>query len=310
MDYTILGRTGLKVSVMGIGGGGPSGLGQYSGKSKEESIALVRQGLDAGINFFDTSEVYRTEDIIGEAIKGIDRESLVLSTKKGTLDNLTPDDVRRSLEKSLKNLGTDYIDIYHLHAVRSKNYNYLMSEIAPVLIELKEEGIIRFIGITEYFTGDTKHEMLQKALQDDIWDVIMVGFNILNQSARIHIFPKTIEKNIGVLIMFAIRRALSHPKRLKRILKKLISNNQINSLDIDLSNPLNFLVHSGGAVNLVDAAYRFCRYEPGPHVILSGTGNSEHLKANIESFSRPPLPKEEVEKLKKIFKKVDSVSGT
>ena len=90
MEYTILGRTGLKVSVMGIGGGGPSGLGQYSGKSKEESMALVRQALDAGINFFDTSEVYRTEDIIGEAIKGIDRESLVLSTKKGPQIILPP----------------------------------------------------------------------------------------------------------------------------------------------------------------------------------------------------------------------------
>jgi aryl-alcohol dehydrogenase-like predicted oxidoreductase len=60
---------------------------------------------------------------------------------------------------------------------------------------------------------------------------------------------------------------------------------------------------------LTDAAYRFCRYEPGTHVILSGTGNLDHLKANIESFSRPALPQEDLEKLKNIFAKVDSVSG-
>jgi len=309
MEYTILGRTGLKVSVMGIGGGGPSQLGQSYVKTKEESVAVIHQALDAGINFIDTSEIYRTEAIIGEAIKGIDRESVVLSTKKVTSGTITPDDVRKSLKKSLKNLGTDYIDIYHLHAVKPENYAYLVSEIAPVLIKLKEEGKIRFIGITELFMRDTKHEMLQKALQDDIWDVMMVGFNILNQSARIRVFPKTIEKNIGVLIMFAVRIALSQPKHLKRVIKKIIRKNQINPSDIDINNPLNFLVHSGGAFNLVDAAYRFCNYEPGTHVILSGTGNPEHLKSNIESFSRPPLPQEDLEKLKKIFQNVDSVSG-
>ncbi|MFX1449947.1 MAG: aldo/keto reductase [Promethearchaeota archaeon] len=309
MEYTTLGRTGLKVSVIGLGCGGPSRVGKGTGKTKEESIAIIQQALESGINFIDTSELYGTEKIIGKAIEGIDRESLVLSTKKQTMDKITPDKVQKSLEKSLNKLGTDYVDIYHLHAVRLKDYDYLVSKIIPTLQKLREQGKIRFIGITEQFITDTKHKMLQRALQDDIWDVMMVGFNILNQSARDLVFPKTIEKNIGVLIMFAVRLALSRPEYLREVIKKLIDKKQLRAFDINEDNPLDFLIHEGGAVNLVDAAYRFCRYEEGTHVILSGTGNPDHLQSNIRSFSRPPLPNEDLKRLKNIFQKVDSVSG-
>ena len=313
MDYTTLGRTGLKVSVMGLGCGGPSRIGMgYSKdkiKTKKESVSLIRQALDSGINFIDTAEVYRTEKIVGEAIKGIERESVIISTKKLTWAKITPEEVKKSLEKSLNSLGTDYIDIYHLHGVIPKDYEYLVLEIVPTLQKLQEEGKIRFIGITERFDVDTQHNMLQRALEDDIWDVMMIGFNILNQSARDLVFPKTMKRNIGVLVMFAVRLALSRPERLTQIIKKLIENKQVKISGFDKKNPLNFLIHKGGAKNLVDAAYRFCLYETGTHVILSGTGNPNHLKANIESFSRPPLPQDDLAKIKKIFHNVDSVSG-
>jgi len=309
MDYTILGRTGLKVTVMGIGCGGPSRVGQRAGRTEAESVDIVRQALDAGINFIDTSERYGTEEIVGKAIKGIDRGSVVLSTKKGTRERITPDDVRKSLEGSLKRLGTDYVDIYHLHGVILPDYHYLVSEIAPTLQKMRQQGKIRFIGITERFSPDPQHLMLQRALQDDIWDVMMVGFNMLNQSARDRVFAKTIDKNIGVLIMFAVRLALSRPERLNQVIAELIDRKQVDPSDIDESDPLGFLIHEGGAVSLPDAAYRFCRYEPGTHVTLSGTGNPNHLKVNIESFYRPPLPHEDRMKLEHIFRNVDSVSG-
>ena len=106
MEYTTLGRTGLLVSVMGLGCGGPSGVGRRTGKSEAEQVAIVRQALDAGINFIDTAEVYRTEEVVGRAIKGLDRDAVVLSTKKSTWgEPLTPQDVRKSLEASLKRLG-------------------------------------------------------------------------------------------------------------------------------------------------------------------------------------------------------------
>ncbi len=309
MEYTTLGRTGLHVSVMGIGCGGPSRIGQTTGNTEEQSIAIVKHALKSGINFIDTAEVYRTENIVGQAIKGFDRENLIISTKKSTWGTIKPKDVLKSLERSLNNLSTDYIDIYHLHGVILQDYDYLYSEIVPTLLDLRDEGKIRYIGITERFNPDPNHSMLERALQDDIWDVMMVGFNILNQSARNHILAKTIEKNIGILIMFAVRLALSRPKRLKECIDELIEKKQLNPNEIDRSDPLGFLIKEGGAVNLVDAAYRFCRYEPGTHVILSGTGNLDHMKANLESILKPSLPENDLAKLKSIFKNVDSISG-
>jgi L-galactose dehydrogenase len=309
MDYTNLGRTGLKVSVMGVGCGGPSKIGKATGKSTEESVAVIRHALDHGVNIVDTSEHYRTESIVGEAIKGYDRESLILSTKKSVWRSLAPESIEKSFNKSLKSLGTDYVDLYHLHAVLPEDYHKVVSESIPTLQKLRNEGKIRFLGITERFDVDFRHEMLQNALQDDYWDVMMVGFNILNQTARELIFPITIKRNIGTLVMFPVRLALSRAEHLKKIVAELILKDQLNPSDIDIKNPLEFLIHDGGAKNLVDAAYRFCRYESGADVILSGTGNIEHLKTNIETFLSPPLPDKDILMLKKIFQNVDSVSG-
>ncbi|MCB0186099.1 MAG: aldo/keto reductase, partial [Caldilineaceae bacterium] len=72
---------------------------------------------------------------------------------------------------------------------------------------------------------------------------------------------------------------------------------------------LGFLLTESDATSIVDAAYRFCRYEPGVHVVLSGTGNPDHLRANIESLSRPPLPDAVVQKLRHIFRNANAVTG-
>ncbi len=309
MKYTTLGRTGLKVSVMGVGCGGPSRIGQSTGISEEDSVAIIKHALKSGINFIDTAEVYRTESIVGRVIKDYERETLIISTKKSTWGTIKPKDVVNSLERSLKNLGTDYIDIYHLHGVILQDYEYLLSDVVPTLLEMRDQGKIRYLGITERFNADSNHSMLERALQDDVWDVMMVGFNILNQSARYNVFPKTIEKNIGVLIMFAVRLALSRLKRLAECINELIEKEQLNPSDIDQANPLGFLMHKKGAINLVDAAYRFCRDELGTDVIISGTGKIEHMKANIDSILRPSLPESDVTKLKNIFRNVDSISG-
>jgi aryl-alcohol dehydrogenase-like predicted oxidoreductase len=294
---------------MGLGCGGPSRVGQRSGKTELESIAIIRQALDSDINFIDTAERYGTEEILGRALKGIDRGSVVLSTRKGTRQHITPKDVNKSVEESLRWLGTDYVDIYHLHAVALSDYNYLVSEIVPTLQKIREQGKIRFIGITEYFRVDPQHLMLQRALGDDIWDVMMVGFNMLNQRARDGVFSKAAKKDVGIEIMCAVRLAFSRPERLRQLIKELVERNQVRSSDIDEDDPFGFLIHEGGAESLTDAAYRFCRYEPGTHVTFSGTGNPDHLKANIESFSRPPLPQEDLKRLSNVFRNVDVVTG-
>jgi L-galactose dehydrogenase len=294
---------------MGIGCGGPSRAGQSTGKSEAESIAIVREAFDAGINFVDTAEAYKTEAIVGQAMRGLDRSKIVVSTKKNTRQNLTASDLRQSLEASLERLDTSYVDIYHLHGVSAETYPYLVEEVVPEMLKLRDEGKIRYLGITEAWNSDPRHQMLQLAVQHDVWDVMMVGFNLLNQTARELVFRHTIAKDVGILVMFAVRRALSQSEKLVEVIEELIERGQIDPAEIDRDDPLGFLVHEGGAVSIPDAAYRFCRDEPGTHVILSGTGNLEHLRENIASFYRPPLPPEDHQRLMHIFRYADSVTG-
>jgi aryl-alcohol dehydrogenase-like predicted oxidoreductase len=308
MQTTTLGRTGLIVSRMGMGAGGPSRLGQRSGKTEAECIDILRQAFDAGVNFVDTADTYSTEPIIGQAMHGRDRNSIVISTKKHTRrQEVTPKTIEDNLNHSLQCLGTDYIDVYSLHGVVPQDYDYLVSDVYATLQKAREQGKIRFIGITEMFNEDMTHSTLCRGLEDDLWDVVMVGFNILNQTAREAVFKKAMQNNVGVQVMFALRKALSQPKHLKDFVTNLIQKGEIDPEDVDLQDPLGFLAAS--TVSLSDAAYRFCRDEPGVHVVLSGTGNPEHLAANIASFDRPPLPEADVQRLKHIFRNVASTTG-
>jgi aryl-alcohol dehydrogenase-like predicted oxidoreductase len=312
VDYTTLGRTGLKVSVAGLGCGGPSRLGLRDNKSEKDSIALVRQALDLGVNFLDTAEVYGTEEIVGKAIGGIPRDRIVISTKKKfpLTDPNDPDgETKKSLEQSLRRLKTDYIDVYHAHGVEPGEYDYAATKLLPVLVKMREEGKIRFIAISEAFMEDPTHQMLQQALDDDYWDVVMAGFNLLNQSARNKIWPKTLKAKVGTLVMFAVRRALSRPERLREVWAELAKKGLIERSASDPENPLGFLIGDGKASTIVDAAYRYCRHEPGVHVVLTGTGSAEHLKSNIESLTKPPLPAPVTARLKVIFGKVDCITG-
>lgn len=309
MDKTIFGRTGLSVSVMGLGCGGPSGLGRKTNKSEAESIAIVRQALDLGVNFIDTAESYQTESMVGAALQGVDRDQVVISTKKSYREEISPKLVRQGCEESLRRLGTDYIDIYNLHGVALQDYPKLRAEILPTFQDLRDEGKIRFIGVSEMFNEDTAHQMLAKTLPDNIWDVVMVGFNILNQTARQNVFPQTIKNNIAVQVMFAVRRALSQPDKLVEAMQALIDADQLNPDEIDLEDPLGWVLEQSDASTIVEAAYRFCRYEPGVHVVLSGTGNPKHLAANIEALNKPPLPDDVVDWLRYAFRDASDITG-
>lgn len=311
MEYRRLGRTGLRVSAMGIGAGGPSRLGQRDSlRSEAESVALVLRGLDAGINFIDTAEAYGTEEIVGKAVAQRDRGQIIISSKKRlSNENITREQLRAGLQDSLRRLRTDYIDVYHLHGLRPEQYDYYANEIAPEMQDLQRRGLIRFIGVTEHWNDDLRHAMLGRALADGLFDVVMVGFNLLNQGAREAVLQAAIKQDIGVLIMFAVRRALSQPDKLKATLAALIESGELDADDIDLEQPLGFLLEDGAAESIPDAAYRFCLAEAGAHVILSGTGNPAHLDANLCSFEAPPLPAEQVARLKQVFGRVWSVTG-
>ena len=121
-------------------------------------------------------------------------------------------------------------------------------------------------------------------------------------------FAQTLEKDVGTLIMFAVRRALSRPEALQELLAGLVEEGTVgDSLSGD--DPLGFVAAHPDVESLVQAAYRFCRHEPGAHVILTGTGNAAHLEANVAHIQAPKLPDEIADRLGTLFDGVDSVSG-
>jgi len=109
--------------------------------------------------------------------------------------------------------------------------------------------------------------------------------------------------------MFAVRRQLSDPAALRETAAGLIARGEVDGGLVDAADPLGFLRDRAGIGSVVEAAYRFCRHEPGAQVILTGTGDAEHLAANVAAILKPPLPAEVLEWLEAIFGKVDSVSG-
>jgi len=242
MDYTTLGRTGLSVSVMGLGCGGHSRLGMSQDKGEANAIAVVRRALDMGVNFIDTAAAYRTEEVVGNALRAgaTPRSSVVLSTKVspergggGESVLRTASEIREAAEGCLRRLQTDYVDVLHLHGVSADEYDYCAAELVPALVGLREAGKVRFLGITEAFASDPQHRMLSRAVQDDCWDVIMVGFNLLNQSARERVLAVTQSKNIGVLDMFAVRRALSDSAALKALMADLAAQGLVDKDGFD-----------------------------------------------------------------------------
>jgi aryl-alcohol dehydrogenase-like predicted oxidoreductase len=312
MEYAELGSTGLEVSVVSLGAGGASKLGLGTGKSASEAEELVETALDLGITTIDTAEAYGTEDVIGAAIEDVAREDLVLSTKVTISDGderRTPDDLEASLRGSLDRLGTDYVDVYHLHGVHPDDYEYAVETLYPRMERLQDAGLLRFAGITETVSRDPGHEMLRRAVDDGVWDVVMVGFNLLNHSARERVLEPAASQGIGTICMVAVRRALSDPAALEETIRELVESGTLDPTEVDPEDPFGFLVHDEGADDLIDAAYRFARHEPTVDTVLTGTSNRDHLVANIESASKPPLPDADLARLDEQFGHVDSVLG-
>jgi L-galactose dehydrogenase len=304
MEYRTFGRTGLRVSVCGLGGGGESRLGLKKGSTEDQAIAVVRRAVELGVNYFDTAANYGTEDVVGRALEGC-RDDVVISSKMLPRRNdgalVTAKEVRGELEASLRKLRTDVLDVYHLHRVWAGDYEYSVAEIVPELLRLRDEGKIRALGISESTGTDARHSMLARALQDDCWDVIMTGFTFFNQSAREVLFPTTLDKDVAVEIMASARSYFSRPDRLAEEIGRLVDEGVIGRDEIDPADPLRFLKDEGGVQSTTEASYRFVAHEPGVHVVLVGTGNPAHLEENVRALSSGPLPPAVHERLIRLF---------
>jgi aryl-alcohol dehydrogenase-like predicted oxidoreductase len=294
MEYVQLGRTGLTSSVIGLGGGSSGRFGLKKGGTKTDAVRLIRTALDLGITFFDGAGIAGgVDELLAEALGG-DRERVLLSSKV----HLGPDPLietrlanqfssgvarraglvcsartlQKRVEQTLKALKTDRIDLLHLHAVSPRQYPRAAARLLPELARLKQEGKLRAIGITEGFVRDPQHTMLRQAVADVSVDAIMIGFNIRNPSAA-SVIPRAKEAGIGIIGMFAVRGLL------------------------DRQTELQPIVEEAGPSSLSELAYRYARHESGMHVVMTGTGDPQHLRENVAAALTPPLPRQVLDRL-------------
>ena len=319
MQRRTLGRTGLEVSLLSLGTGGPSLMGQRSGVVESDAAQVVRQALDAGINFFDTAEAYGDSELrLGRALRGVPRDDYVLATKYRYHHG--PDDIadestlidektlEAKLDRSLERLGVEYVDVYQAHGVLPARYDEVVDQHLPTLLRLKEKGKIRFLGVTETGSTDKMHQVIQKMAEDGHFDTAMITYNVLNQNAERLAFPQCEQAGIGVIIMMAVRRAMSRPARLKEVVADLKSRELIDPDAAPDQDPLGWLVH-GDVESIPAAAYRFALEPAAVSTVLTGTANADHLRSNIRAMEQGPLPRADRERLQQIFGHLDEGLG-
>jgi aryl-alcohol dehydrogenase-like predicted oxidoreductase len=208
MKFRKLGRTKLNVSEIGFGAW-PIG-GGWGPQSETDSVAALNRALDLGVNFIDTAAGYgdgKSERIIAGVLKGR-RESVVVATKTPPGPGPWPPSpycvaserypekyLRENVEQRLRNLGTDRIDILQLHTwTRAWNRN---PEPFAVLRKLKEEGKVRFVGVS---TPEHDQNSVIGLMLDGWIDVVQVIYNIFEQEPAAELLPAASENDIGIIV--------------------------------------------------------------------------------------------------------------
>ncbi len=307
MRYRILGRTGLKVSLLSQGTGGPSMFGQNRGAAQAEQNRLIRACLDHGIDLFDTHELYGdSERILGNALAGVSRDDYTLVTKwayprDGDLA-ADPEDLARSVERSLRRLRTDRIEIMMIHGLLPEHHDMVIEKYGPVLERLRERGAIRFTGFSTRYIDDPAQRVVETALRNapDFWDVIMLKFGILNQRAASVSLPLALANGVGILNMAAVRIRLPDARRLAETMADWKARGLIGRDDVPEEDPLGWLVH-GDTESVIAAAYKFAADHPAISSVITGTSNLRHLESNVLAMEKPYLPEFDRIRLERIF---------
>jgi predicted aldo/keto reductase-like oxidoreductase len=186
----ILGKTGLKVKTLGFGGIPIQRI------SEKQAVRVVRRCYELGINYYDTAIGYTvSEERIGKALKDV-RENAVIATKTHAE---TREEVFKDLETSLNHLQTDYVDIYQLHGVSSKESWKRISGAGGALeafYEAKDQGRICHIGITGHNT-----DVLKEIVEEDIFETVLVQLNYLAPEPLLELLPLCKKMNVGTVIM-------------------------------------------------------------------------------------------------------------
>jgi len=187
MEQIRLGRTGLMVSRSGFGAIPIQRISFDAAKD------LLRKAYDRGINFYDTARSYTdSEEKIGYALADV-RDKIIIATKSGATDRKT---LREHLETSLRNLNTDYIDIYQLHNPKQLPDPDDEEGLYAELLEIKAEGKVRFIGITNH-----RIDLAIEAVRSGLYDTMQFPLNSLSSERDLSIIDECLKHDVGLIAM-------------------------------------------------------------------------------------------------------------
>ncbi len=202
IPYRKLGKTGLEVSLIAVGG-------HHIGDrfiSDETSVTLIREAIDNGVNFLDNAWHYnngRSEILMGRALQDGYRQKAVLMTKHHGRD---PKTAQEHLETSLERLQTDYLDLWQFHEIESMDSveKIYSSGVLDYVQKKKQEGVIRHIGFTGHSRPEIHRAMLERGFE---WETVQMPINVLDHhylSFSQEIIPMLVERNIGIIGMKSV----------------------------------------------------------------------------------------------------------
>jgi aryl-alcohol dehydrogenase-like predicted oxidoreductase len=287
MEYRTLGKTGLRVSVVGLGT--MVHAGHFGPMNDEESLESIDVALELGVNFIDTSDAYGSgysETLLGKALKGR-RDKVVLATKGGNVmvgpdrgkRNFSAGYIGRVMEESLKRLQTDYIDLYQLHNPTVEVIQ--ADEIWELLERRKKEGKIRHYGVSI-----NKMEEGTEAVKGGRYEAIQIEYNLLDQKPAEAVFPLAQKANAGVVVRVPLRRGLLTGKLKAEDQKRFQGEDvrarnfagEIFKKELEKVELLRFLEKPGRS--LAQAAIAFCLGHPAASVVIAGARNGKQMREN------------------------------
>ncbi len=207
MLYRRLGRTDLRVSELGFGAA--------RGYDQDDFPALVHAILDAGINFIDTATGYGDSELaLGRALQGHDE--ILVETKYCPYDSYrtdatyegSPEALVASAEESLRRLRRDHLDVLLGHGMRTRETldRFMADGCYEAMVRLRDQGKVRFIGISELSEADGTHEVLQRAVPTGAFDVVMLTLNFLLQTAAENVLPLCRKHDVGAVVMMPLNQ--------------------------------------------------------------------------------------------------------
>ncbi|MGR0119953.1 aldo/keto reductase [Bacillus halotolerans] len=310
MDQTrALGQTNLQVKRIGFGANAVGGHNLFPNLNDETGKDLVRTALDGGVNFIDTAFIYglgRSEELIGEVVqeRGV-RDQLIIASKgahkevNGSIEfDNSKDFLRGEVEKSLKRLKTDYIDLYYVHFPDGKTP---LAEVAGTLKELKDEGKIKAIG-----ASNLNYQQLQEFNADGYLEVFQSEYSLIQREAEKELLPYCEKHGISFIPYFPLASGLLTGKFTKDdAFDDTRKNKPQFQGDTFIQNlkKVDKLKAAAEEKNAETAhvALAWLLTRPAVDAIIPGAKRQEQLKANLKTLD-VELTDDEADFISRIFK--------